>query len=328
VMVGCGKYGSHLMDAILERDDVEMVGIADHAPENLKEVCDKYNCKGFFDFCEMLDELKPDIAFDATHTCTHAFHSIEAAKRGIHMFTEKPIAMSVEEADAMVKACRDNDVVGVGDGGHRFSPLYHRIHDMYEAGDLGCLMGQWSRVLRGFGFNRHHAVLHPERTGGWLLHHMIHLILSQNWFGGPAEQVYAVTATTVPELDSEELVYAITTYKNGSSGMMSDSVGQMRGHGSDLVFSKATIEELSTDTPNKQAVKIHWEGNYGYDRYEVIEQEVPANHRHSGPIGHFFDCIYDRSLKCWSDYQAGRDAIEVANAMKKSAQTKQVVKIG
>lgn len=326
-MIGCGNYGRQLMDVIIKREDVEMVAVTGRTPEKLEKVCKDYYVKGFFNFREMYDEMKPDFVFIASPNCLHKEHTVEAAKRGIHVFSEKPIAMTLEGADAMVEAVEKNGVVFVGNGGGKFSPIYRKVHEMIQQGELGDIMGQWARVMRGYGFARHQAVLHPELSGGWLIHHAIHLILRMLWYAGPAKEVYCRNSSTVPS-GTEEVVYGLITFQNGSHGIFSDSVGQMRGHGGDVIGSKGTIEFVRSKGSSRQTAKFHREGNVGYDKYEEIAVEVPEDTRYSGPIGHFFDCINDRNLACWSGVRDGRDSVEVAVAMQESARTGKVVKIG
>ncbi len=325
-MIGCGGYGRQLMNCIIKQPEVEMVAVTGRTPEKLKKVCEDYNVKGYFDYRQMYRETKPDFVFIVSPNNLHREHVAEAAKRGIHVFCEKPIAVTMKDADAMVKAVEKYRIVNVANGGARFSPIHRKVHEMIEGGELGKVMGLWERVMRSYGFGRHQAVLHPEESGGWIIHHAIHLVTTMLWFAGPAKEVYCRTNSTVTQ--SEENVYGLISFENGAHGIFSDSVCQLRGHGSDIICARAVVEFGSLSAgPNQQAAKLHRDGVIGYDKYEKIIVEVPEDVRYSGVIRHFFDCIRDRNIKSWSDMQTGREALKVAIALKKSADTGKIIKI-
>ena len=131
----CG--GVHL-NAIQECADqgARLVGVGHYNPARYEEISERFGVPA-----SSYDELLADPAVDAVCICTpsgqHAQQAIAAASSGKHVLVEKPMALSLADADAMIAACRENGVqLGVCLQ-RRAEPLFRRVHDAIHGGDLG-----------------------------------------------------------------------------------------------------------------------------------------------------------------------------------------------
>ena len=111
VIVGCGGMGYAHASSIRKEPGIEVVGGCDIVPEALEKFRQAWGVKHLYaTWDELYERAKPDIAVITTHAPQHAAATIEAADRGIHVFCEKPMAVSLAECDAMIAACDRNKV--------------------------------------------------------------------------------------------------------------------------------------------------------------------------------------------------------------------------
>ncbi len=102
-IIGLGGMGHHHAEAVRAESNCELVGAADIDPGQARKWRERFAVAAVFaEYEEMMDELEPDIVIVATHSPEHCPATLAAARRGIHVFCEKPIALNLVEADAMV----------------------------------------------------------------------------------------------------------------------------------------------------------------------------------------------------------------------------------
>jgi predicted dehydrogenase len=172
---GRGNYGHGIDTVWLAMPDCEIVGVADANEAGLADAIKRLKApKGFADYRKLLDETKPDIvAVCARWLDQHRDMVVAAAERGIHVYSEKPMCRTLEEADQMIAACEKTKVKYAIAHQTRYSPKLQAIRDLIEDGQLGQLL-----ELRGRGKE-------DSRGGGedlWVLgSHVMNLI---HHFGG------------------------------------------------------------------------------------------------------------------------------------------------
>lgn len=138
-IIGAGNIAQNAhIPAYLKQKDIELVGVCDINEERAKNVAEKYNMKYTVkDFNDLLavDEI------DAVSICTwnngHAAAAIAAAKAGKHILCEKPMSMNGEEAEAMLKASKENKVTFMMGFVNRFRGDSKVIKALAEAGRFG-----------------------------------------------------------------------------------------------------------------------------------------------------------------------------------------------
>ena len=179
---GRGNYG-HGIDTVWSHlPECEVVAVADANENGLAEAIKRVKApKGYADYRQMLDEAKPDIvAIGPRWTDQHRDMVVAAAERGMHMYMEKPMCRTLEEADEMAAACTKTDVKLAVAHQTRYSPKLQVIRDMIYDGKIGDIL-----ELRGRG--------KEDRRGGgedlWVLgSHIMNLI---HFFGGEPNWCFA-----------------------------------------------------------------------------------------------------------------------------------------
>src|SRR5690625_3226571 len=109
-IIGCGRiFPMHALP-VENREDLELVAVCDNKEDRAKAAAERHNCTYYTDYQKMFEEEE----LDAIHICLphhlHAPVTIEAANRKIHVLTEKPMSITLEDAKEMIQQAKDNDI--------------------------------------------------------------------------------------------------------------------------------------------------------------------------------------------------------------------------
>lgn len=137
-VVGCGSISKyrHIPDYAANKN-VELVAFVDPVIERAEKYAEQHGGKAFADFETMLAEVKPDAVSVCTPNALHAPMSIAAANAGAHVLVEKPMAVSDEEAEAMIEASKKNGVHLMVGHNQRFMPPHVKAKQILQSGVLG-----------------------------------------------------------------------------------------------------------------------------------------------------------------------------------------------
>src|SRR6185295_564319 len=136
-VIGCGKVG-HLHAAALQSlPESEFVAVCGRTPQKVRAFARQYHVAGFTDVKEMIAETGVQAVCVCTPHPEHAAPTVLAAKAGVHVLVEKPLAATLADCDAMLAAARSGKAVIGTVCQRRFYPPCQRIHDAIEAGKLG-----------------------------------------------------------------------------------------------------------------------------------------------------------------------------------------------
>ncbi len=314
VVIGCGNYGTQEMRALRTVTGVKLIAGADIDEARLQAVKRKFGVKTFTDYREALD-LEPDFVFIASVNSCHREQVVEAARRGIHVFCEKPIALTMADAGEMVKAVKKNGVVGAIGFGARLSPIQREIHGLIVQGRLGRIVSTWIHTVRGYGLGSHPAVLRPERSGGWIVHHVCH---SADWFlwnFGPVKKVACRINSTLKGRGREEIVWAALEFSRAPLlGSLYESVGVHKFRNRGVVGTEGTvILDTLSGRARVYSEKSRW-------HYRTLDRDVGYSRRMAIRVNAFIDCIRLRR-PVWAGMEEGREALRVTLAMQKAAET-------
>ena len=139
-LVGVGGMGaSHLKMEHGVVEEVRFTALCDVNRPLLEQKSKELDLPGFADYHALIDSGRCEAVLIATPHPFHAPVAIYAARRGLHVLTEKPIAVTVSEADAMVDAAREHGVVLGVMFQERTHPLYRTAHRLVSSGELGPL---------------------------------------------------------------------------------------------------------------------------------------------------------------------------------------------
>ncbi|MBM3263216.1 MAG: Gfo/Idh/MocA family oxidoreductase [candidate division Zixibacteria bacterium] len=163
-LIGCGRMGATIDDEVRNHpnsylwlpyshaagyravDRTRLVAVSDVDPEKVERIKTSYEAQaGYTDYREMIEKERPDIVSIATRPATHAEIALFAAEHGVKgIYCEKPLCCSMEEADAILRACEKHGVKFNYGTQRRYMPLYRKMREMAHNGDLGkvdCIIG-------------------------------------------------------------------------------------------------------------------------------------------------------------------------------------------
>lgn len=141
VLIGAGRAGRvHANSLTNHVANGTLVGIVDSVPETLKETGEMYGIGAEARFATLeaaIDQLAFDAVVITTPTFTHKALAVAAAEAGKHVFCEKPMALTLEECDAMTEAAKRNGVMLQIGFMRRFSPEFVAAYERIRGGEIG-----------------------------------------------------------------------------------------------------------------------------------------------------------------------------------------------
>lgn len=220
-ILGAGMVADYHRQAIAANADqgARLVAVGHYDPARFAEIGAEFGVP-----CVDQEDLLADATVDVVCICTpsgqHAAQAIAAARAGKHVLVEKPMALSLADADATIAAC---DRAGVKLGvvlQRRAEPLFQRIHRAIEAGDLGEL------TLGVVTMPYHRSQAYYEQAdwrgtwaldgGGVLMNQGIHLVDLLVWTMGDPVRVQAHADTLHRDIEVEDTLAATLRFANGA----------------------------------------------------------------------------------------------------------------
>lgn len=217
-VIGAGNIAGGHARAYRERDDVELVAIADVDLARAEEAGRRWSCQA-----STVEQLLERSDIDAVSLCTppnsHAELTIEALKQGKHVLVEKPIALSLEETDAMIATANAANRTLMVAQTHRYWPANVRAKELIEEGAIGELISVVDEVLSD---NRVNGDVVPWRLqraiagGGVVMDNGVHSLDRLAWWvSSPVRTVYGKVSTDIDPIDVENNALAVLTFANG-----------------------------------------------------------------------------------------------------------------
>lgn len=221
-LIGTGMIARYHAEAIANTPGTRLVAICREHGVGVEEAARRFGVP-----CETsLDALLARADVDAVCICTpsglHAKQAIAAARAGKHVLVEKPIALSLHDADTMIAACRDSNVrLGVALQ-RRSDPQFQAVRAAISAGTLGnMVLGSVSvPYIRPQSYYESAAWRGTWALdgGGALMNQSVHLIDLLLWFMGDVAEIQARTATLDHAIEVEDCAAATLRFTNGALG--------------------------------------------------------------------------------------------------------------
>jgi predicted dehydrogenase len=130
-LVGAGRFGAFLLDAVADLPDVTVRAVADRDHATASDLAKRHDAQTY-DVADLLTDPEVDVVVVATPPATHAALTVAALEAGRHVFCEKPLATTAEELEAVIAAAEDSAGVLVVDHVLRHNPLLHAVQRLQE----------------------------------------------------------------------------------------------------------------------------------------------------------------------------------------------------
>ncbi|WP_314590534.1 Gfo/Idh/MocA family oxidoreductase [Paenibacillus terrigena] len=221
-IAGCGHIASKHIAAIAMLDEAKLHAVCDKDEERMqKAVGSLIDVQMYSNYSEMLRDEEIDVVIICTPSGLHSQMAIAAAHTGKHIVVEKPIALTLEDADAIIKACHENRVKLAVVHPNRYRPAMLELKRMWDEGRFGrishvSVLVRWNRDDRYFGSADWRGT--KEMDGGVLMNQGIHAMDLIAWLLGDATEVRAMTARRFRQIETEDVAIASLRFKDGALG--------------------------------------------------------------------------------------------------------------
>lgn len=335
-IVGCGMISGWHAEAILKIQGARLVGITDINAKAVAAFAEKYNTKAFSAIEALLESKEVDVVCICTPSGLHAPLAIKAANAGKHVIVEKPMAITLNEAEDVVRACKVNGIKLAVISQLRFTDTVCKLKDSVQKGMLG-------RLITGDIYMKYYRSQEYYDNGGWrgtwkmdgggaLLNQGIHGVDLLQYIMGPVSSVFAYTRTLARKIEVEDTAAALLEFENGALGVIQATTSIYPGSPRKLEIcgDKGTIA-LEEDNI------VNWviEGQEGIDLSNLngtanssfMDPKAISIEGHVKQIGDMVDAIrYDR--KPLVDEYEGKKTVEIIMAVYESSKSGKPVKIG
>lgn len=220
-MIGCGAMGNFHGPELMKLPNVTVVGTCDVIEGKAKVLADKIGIDRYCtDFRELLDDV------DAVWVCTEPFNRakivIPAAQAGKHVFTEKPIARSLKDAEDMVAATSKAKVKYMLGYCLRFWQPYRLLHDTFASGELGDLVSCYMRRNMCWDPTGTWYSI-QENSGGVSLDFGSHDVDWLRWVGGDVKTVFGRVQKIRKSYNVDDHGTGMFVYEKGGVASIEDS---------------------------------------------------------------------------------------------------------
>ena len=225
-LIGCGRIATNHIKAVLN-NHLELAAVCDVLPEQMENLLAKHELNHdasihrYTDYREMIETEQPQLVGIATESGVHAEIALFCIDHGVNVIVEKPMAMSIEDAEEIIRRSEEKGVKVSACHQNRFNVAVQQMRKALEAGRFGKLSHGSIHVR----WNRNHDYYDQAKwrgtwaqDGGALMNQCIHGIDLLRWMmGGEIDEVYGVTRQQFHDyLEAEDLGMAVVKFKNGA----------------------------------------------------------------------------------------------------------------
>ncbi len=225
-LIGCGRIAINHVKAVIN-NQLNFIAVCDLIPGHMESLLNKYELqdhteiKCYTDYKKMIEDNELDLVGIATESGIHAEIALYCIDHGINVIIEKPMAMSMKDAEEIIKRSEEKNVKVSACHQNRFNIAVQEMRKAVEAGRFGKLSHgsihvRWNR-------NKDYYMQAPWRgtwaqDGGALMNQCIHGIDLLRWMmGDEVDEVYGVTRQQFHHyLEAEDIGMAVVKFKNGA----------------------------------------------------------------------------------------------------------------
>lgn len=223
-LIGCGRISFNHIQAA-KNNKLEIMAVCDIVPEKMSRSDLPSNTRKYTNYKELLEKEKPDLVAVATESGKHAAIAVDCINAGCNVIIEKPIALSLKDADCIISSAKEKGVLVCTNHQNRFNKSVQYIRKAIESKRFGRLFYGTAHIRWNRG--QDYYLQAPwrgtwEQDGGALMNQCIHNIDLLRWImGNEIDEVFAYTDNlNHPFIKSEDLGLALIRFKNGSYGII------------------------------------------------------------------------------------------------------------
>jgi UDP-N-acetyl-2-amino-2-deoxyglucuronate dehydrogenase len=329
-IVGCGRISKRHSDllggGIIEH--AELVAVCDIQLNKAKMLGHKFKIPFFTNMDEMMEASNPDVVVVLTESGNHARHVIQLAKFGKHIIVEKPMALRLDDADQMIKACVENNCRLFVVKQNRFNVPVVKLKEALDQGRfgnlvLGTVRVRWCRDQQYYDQDPWRGTWAYD--GGVFTNQASHHIDLLEWLMGEVESVFAKSITALVNIEAEDTGVVVLKFKNGALGIIEATTATRPSdlEGSVSLLGEKGNVEIAGFAVNKMK---EWNFSDGIDQKEEIMANYSVNppnvygFGHQAFYDHVMDCLINNKKQLIDGFE-GRKSLELISAIYESIET-------
>lgn len=329
-LVGCGRIAARHSQLLGEEAirGARLAAVCDTDLEKAEKIARRYDVPAYTSMHEMMVREQPDVATVLTESGHHARDVIALASYGRHIIVEKPIALSLNDADAMIKACDAAQIKLFVVKQNRFNVPVVKLREAMESGRFGKLvMGtvrvRWCRQQAYYDQADWRGTWALD--GGVLTNQASHHVDLLEWMLGDVDSVYAMTRTALVDIEAEDTAAVVLRFRNGALGIIEATTATRPKdlEGSISILGEKGTVEIGGFAVNKLKV---WEFSEPTPDDDEVMKKYSVNPPDVYGFGHqaYYEHVV-RSLTVGGpnlvDGLEGRKSLELINAIYESVET-------
>ena len=296
-LIGCGRVAPRHAQSIQQMHSATLAAVADIKINRAQNFAAEYGAEPYADYRALLERTDIDAVSICVPSGLHAAVTLDALDAGKHVLVEKPIALTLADADRMIARAREKGLKLAVVLQNRYNSPMQTLRRLIDEGGLGRLhLGaacvRWYRPQSYYEDEWHGTW---AMDGGALMNQSIHHIDALQWFMGPVQSVSAYTATLAHEMEAEDVGVVALRFANGALGTiegstltwpqnLEGSVALFGQHGSVKIGGTALNRivlwkvdgQLEQEAEILTAQRVDPPSVYGYSHKAVIEDFVHA----------------------------------------------------
>lgn len=221
-LVGCGRISRKHCEALAKVQGARLVAVCDLIRDRSESTGMQWNVPWYTSYETMMRDIHPAIVNVCTESGNHASVAIDVMKRfGCSVIVEKPMALRLTDADAMIQTAREESV-------RLFTVKQNRFNTPVQLAKRALDDGRFGRVLMVTSRVRWHRAQEyydqaPWRgtwaqDGGCITNQAIHYVDLMQWLGGPVSSVYALSRRFLHDMEAEDSAIATWQFRSGALG--------------------------------------------------------------------------------------------------------------
>lgn len=335
-LLGCGRIAKRHAELLGSGQiaGARLAGVCDVIPERARAYGERFSVPWFTGMDDMLASPDLDAVSILTPSGMHADHAIAVAAAGKQVIVEKPMALRLEDADAMIRACDAAGVKLFVVKQNRFNVPVLKAREALEAGRfgklvLGTIRVRWCRDQSYYAQDSWRGTW--AQDGGIMTNQASHHIDLLEWFLGRVESVHARAVTALVDIEAEDTAVATLKFANGALGVI-EATGATRpkdlegslsvlGSGGSVVIGGFAVNKITA----WNFVEPQPADDEIMDKFSVNPPNV-YGYGHQAYYEHVVDCLTNGS-PALVDGLEGRRSLELINALYESVETGQEVRL-
>ena len=338
-IIGCGRISPNHIAAALE-NGLDAVALCDIEEAKMDETIEKFNLsnkiKKYVDYKLMLEKEKPELVAICTESGKHGKIALNCIEANANLIIEKPIALSLEEADLIIEKANKKNIKVSACHQNRFNKSVQKIREAVEANRFGKLMHATAHIRWNRGEDYYKQAPWRgtwEQDGGALMNQCIHNIDLLRWMmGDEITEVVGMTDNLIHGyIDAEDLGMALVKFSNGSYGIIE---GTTNIYPKNLEETLYIFGEKGTVKAGGKSVNLieEWQFADNLDNADEVKQNYFENPPNVYGFGHkplYKDVIeaIENDRQPYVTAIDGRNALELVLAIYKSTAEGKSIKL-